>query len=322
MAKRFLAAAGLVVAFALTASGANADDVLRLATSKEGWDNSVVPLGKQAGFFREKGIDVEVSFTDGSTAALQAVIAGGVDIGVVSVPLFLGAIVKGAPLKMISANFTGSSDLLWYARADSRIAKLKDVNKDTKLGYATPGSSNYILLAALLEQYGVGGEMVATGNATATMLSVMSGQVDVGFDGNGGLGVPEFERGAVRVVALGSELTLMRDVTTRGLVVTAETLAKRRDVLVRFVQAYQKTVDWMYRDSAVLKQYAELNHAKLEDAKRVVGWMYPERAMRTGDVGGLDVRIAQGLQFKRIAQRPTPEQLASAIDIVWKPGGP
>ena len=154
------------------------------------------------------------------------------------------------------------------------------------------------------------------------MLQVMAGQVDVGYDGNGGLGVPEFERGAVRVVALGSELTSMQNVTTRGLVVTAETLTKRRDVLIRFVQAYQKTVDWMYRDPVALQQYAEMNHARLEDAKRIVEWMYPERAMRVGDVGGVDVSIAQGLQFKRIAQRPTAEQLASALDIVWKPGRP
>ena len=320
--KRVLAVACVLAVFALAPSGAHADDVLRLATSQAGWDNSVVPLGKRAGFFREKGIDVEVSFTDGSSAALQALIAGGVDVAVVSVPLFLGAIVKGAPLKMISANFTGGSDLLWYVRADSKIRNLKDVTKGTKLGYATPGSSNYILLSALLDQYKVAGDLVATGSPPATMLQVMAGQVDVGYDGNGGLGVPEFERGAVRVVALGSELTSMQNVTTRGLVVTADTLAKRRDVLIRFLQAYQKTVEWMYRDPAALSQYAELSQAKLSEAKRVVEWMYPERSMRVGEVGGIDESIAQGLQFKRIAQRPTAEQLAAAIDVVWKPGSP
>ncbi len=323
MTGKQLAAAGcLLAAFAMAPTGAHADEIVRLATAQAGWDNSVVPLGERAGFFREKGIDAQVSFTDGSSAALQALIAGGVDIAVVSVPLFLGAVAKGAPLKMISANFTGSSDLLWYARADSRIRKLQDVTKDTKLGYATPGSSNYILLSALLDQYGVKGELVATGSPSATMLQVMAGEVDVGYDGNGGLGVPEFERGAVRVVALGSELTSMQNVTTRGLVVTAETLAKRRDALIRYLQAYQKTVDWMYRDPAALQQYAELNKALPQNAKQVVEWMYPERSMRLGDVGGVEESIAQGLQFKRIAQRPTAEQLAGAIDIIWKPGRP
>lgn len=151
------------------------------------------------------------------------------------------------------------------------------------------------------------------------MLQVMARQIDVGYDGNGGLGVPEFERGDVRVIGLGSELTLMQNVTTRGLVVTAETLAKRRDVLIRFLQAYQKTIDWMYRDPAATQQYAEMNHARLEDAKRVVQSMYPEHAMQVGEVGGIDVSIAQGIEFKRIAQRPTAEQLAAAFDIIWEP---
>lgn len=318
--KQFLAAAILLAAaFGLFPSDVRADEVVRFATSKAGWDNSVISLGKQAGHFSEVGIDVEVSFTNGSSEALQAVIADGVDVAVVSVPLFLGAVVKGAPVRMISANFTGASDLLWYARADSPIAALKNVTKSTKLGYATPGSSNYIILAALLDQYAVEGELVATGSPSATMLQVMARQIDVGYDGNGGLGVPEFERGDVRVIGLGSELTLMHNVTTRGLVVTAETLAKRRDVLTRFLQAYQKTIDWMYRDPAAMQQYAEMNHARLEDAKRVVQSMYPERAMQVGEVGGIDVSIAQGLEFKRIAQRPTAEQLSAAFDIVWKP---
>lgn len=125
--KQCLAAAILLAAaYGLTPSDVRADEIVRFATSMAGWDNSVVSLGKQAGHFSEMGIEVEVSFTDGSSEALQAVIAGGVDVAVVSVPLFLGAVVKDAPIKMISANFTGASDLLWYARADSPIAALKD----------------------------------------------------------------------------------------------------------------------------------------------------------------------------------------------------
>lgn len=316
----YLVAIGLLLALWLGPFAGHADDRLRFSSTQAGWDNSVVPLGVRAGLFRKNGLDVDVSFTDGSSATLQAVIAGGVDVGVVSVPLFLGAVVKGAPIRMISASFTGSSDILWYARADSRLTGLKDVTKDTKLGYATPGSSNFILLSGLLKKYGVTGELVATGGASATLLQVMTRQVDVGYDGNGGLGVPEFQRGDVKVIALGSELTLMQAVTARGLVVTADTLAKRRDTLIRFMQAWQETVDWMYRDADALQQYAEMNHATVEDAKRVVHQMYPASALRTGKVTGIDVSVTQGLQFKRISRPPTAEEVAAAFDIVWQPG--
>jgi NitT/TauT family transport system substrate-binding protein len=316
----YLAAIALLVALWIGPSPGQADERLRFSSTQAGWDNSVVPLGVQAGIFRKNGLDIDVSFTDGSSATLQAIIAGGVDVGVVSVPLFLGAVVKGAPIRMISANFTGSSDILWYARADSRLTGLKDVTKDTKLGYATPGSSNFILLSGLLKKYGVTGELVASGGASATLLQVMSRQIDVGYDGNGGLGVPEFQRGDVKVIALGSELTLMQAVTTRGLVVTADTLAKRRDTLTRFMQAWQETVDWMYRDAGALQRYAEMNHASLEDAKKVVDQMYPASALRIGKVTGIDTSVTQGLQFKRISRPPTAEEIAAAFDIVWQPG--
>ena len=39
--------------------------------------------------------------------------------------------------------------------------------------------------------------------------------------------------------------------------INAETLAKRKDVLVRFMQAYRETIEWMYSDPAALKAYAE-----------------------------------------------------------------
>src|SRR5262245_16020346 len=84
----WLVAIGLLVALWLGPSAGHADEKLRFSSSKAGWDNSVVPLGIRAGIFRKAGLDIDVSFTDGSSPTLQAIIAGGVDVGVVSVPLF------------------------------------------------------------------------------------------------------------------------------------------------------------------------------------------------------------------------------------------
>jgi NitT/TauT family transport system substrate-binding protein len=152
------------------------------------------------------------------------------------------------------------------------------------------------------------------------MTLVMSGGLDVGYDGNAGLGVPEFEKGQVRVVAWGSELAMMKNVTVRGLVVPNDVLAERRDVLVRFVQAYQKTVDWMYKDPVARQWYADDNKAPLAAAGAVVDAMYPEASMQVGDIDNIDVSIAQGIQFKRIDRQPTEDELKRMFDVVWKPG--
>jgi NitT/TauT family transport system substrate-binding protein len=318
---RRLALAG-VAAVLLFAAGAAAlaGDVLRFASTGIGWDNSVAPFGQRAGIFKDAGIDLQISTTDGSGPALQALIAGAVDVAVVSVPAFIGAVVKGAPLKMITSNFRGGSDMLWYVRTDSPIRSLKDVTATTTLGYSVPGAANFILLSALLEQYKVRGNLIATGNQPATLTQVMTGQVDIGHDGNGGLGVSAFEKGEVRPIAYGSELEMMRKVTVRGLVVSETTLATRRDALIRFVQAYQKTVDWMYQDARAMDWYAEANHAPLEAASKVVKEMYPREAMILGSVDGVDVSLAQGLAFKRIEHAPREDQLEKMFDIVWTPG--
>ncbi len=146
-------------------------------------------------------------------------------MAVVSVPAFIGAVVKGAPLRMITSNFRGGSDVLWYVRADNPIKSLKDVTPATTLGYSVPGAANFILLSALLEQHKVTGTLIATGDQAATLIQVMTGQVNIDH-GNGGLGVTEFEKGEVRAIAYGSELELMRKVTVRGLVVSQTTLAE------------------------------------------------------------------------------------------------
>ena len=320
-ALKHIARIGIAVALlAGMGPAAFADDTLRFASTGIGWDNSVTPFGKRLGYFKDAGIDLEISKTDGSGPALQALIAGAVDVATVSVPAFVGAVVKGAPLRMITSNFRGGSDILWYVRADNPIKSLRDVKPTTNLGYSVPGASNFILLSALLEQYKVTGNLIATGNQAATLTQVMTGQVDIGHDGNGGLGVPEFERGEVRPIAFGSELEMMRKVTVRGLVVSEATLSTKRDALIRFVQAYQKTVDWMYQDPRAMDWYAEANHASLEAAGNVVKEMYPRAAMMLGSVDGVDVSVAQGLAFKRIEHAPTEAQLEKMFDIVWSPG--
>lgn len=45
--------------------------------------------------------------------------------------------------------------------------------------------------------------------------------------------------------------------TVSVLITNADTLERRKDVLVRFMQAYRETIEWMYSDPAALKHYAE-----------------------------------------------------------------
>ncbi len=306
----------LIASLTLLSGVASAADRLVVTSGHQGgWDALVTNFGIRQGFFRDKGLEIEIVDMDTGAPTLQAVVAGSVDLAVgVSMPGFMGAVMKGAPLKMISANFTGASDFAWYVRAESLIRSFKDITETTTVAYSSNGSSAQIISLALMKQAGVHGKSVATGNVPATLTQVMSGQIDVGYDGNGGMGVPEFEQGKVRIIATGADLAFMRDQTVRGIVVTEKTLADKRDQLVRFLQAYQQTIDWMYRDPTALQWFAERMKTSTGEAKRVVDLIYPAGALKLGPVSRLDQSIAQAVEFKRIPEAPSTAQIEQMFD--------
>jgi NitT/TauT family transport system substrate-binding protein len=85
------------------------------------------------------------------------------------------------------------------------------------------------------------------------------------------------------------------------------------------MQAYQQTLDWMYRDPQALDWYAEQKHVTLDVAKRVRDSLYAEAAIRVGPVTGIPAIIQQAVDFKRIDAPITPEQFAQYVDLVWTP---
>src|SRR5258708_9035638 len=119
-----------MLAAAVMASFARADDTLKLAIGQRGlWDTSISEVGQRGGIFKKHGVPLDILYTQGSGETQQAVIAGGVDIGTgVGIMGALSAYSKGAPVRVISAEITGAGDLYWYVKADSSIKTLSDAN--------------------------------------------------------------------------------------------------------------------------------------------------------------------------------------------------
>ncbi len=67
----------------------------------------------------------------------------------------------------------------------------------------------------------------------------------------------------------------------------ADTLQNRHDVLVRFMQAYKETVDWMYSSPEALKIYGEYSGLPDNIVQRVIKLM-PKEALQTDEVKGID----------------------------------
>src|ERR1044072_1673923 len=163
------------------AAPAWADDLVKVAIGQRGnWDTAGFRLGDKAGIFKKHGITQELLYTSGGGETQQAVLSGSVDVGAAAgIMGVLSAYSKGAPVRILGAQATGAADF-WYAKTDSGIAKLQDADGKT-LAYSTHGSSTHSVVLAFIKDFGLKAKPTATGNPSATLTAVMSGQVDVGW---------------------------------------------------------------------------------------------------------------------------------------------
>jgi NitT/TauT family transport system substrate-binding protein len=305
---------GLVLAATLPPA-ADAQDRLKLAVGQYGnWATSVAEVGQRGGVFRRHGIELELLYTQGSGETQQAVFSGGADIGVaVGIMGALGAYAKGAPVRIIGAETNGASDLFWYVRSDSPIRAIKDFNGHS-VAYSTNGSSTHGVVTAMVKQYGLKAKLVATGSPSATLIQVMSGQVDVGWSAPPDA-IDQLDRGEIRIITNGNAATIFKDQTVRVLMTTAQTLNSRRDVVTRFMRGYRETARWLYSDDAALKVYADWLGFGLAKAKRTRDEFFPFEALDPDKIIGLDALMLDAVDLKYIAAPLTKPQLDELIAL-------
>ncbi len=289
-------------------------ETVRVAVGQKGfWDTSIAVWGDRAGFFAREGLTLEVLYTDGGAETQNAVIVGGVEVGIGAGSLgVLGAAARRAPIRAWSAEWHGAADLYWYVRSDSPVRSLKDAAGRTA-GFSTVGSSSHLVLLSLLD--GVQAKPTPTGGAGVTLTQVMSGQIDVGWSVPG-VGMKELEGGQVRVVARGADLPELAEQTTRLNIVNATWLTANRDVMRRFARAYQASLDWAYADPQAVAWYAEGMGIGADAARRMRDEFYPKAAMQPDVVRGLETTLKQALDLKRMPPGTTVEQLRGAIDLL------
>ncbi len=255
MKKRLILAALI----ALASAPAFAADTLKLAIGQRGlWDSSFAEIGMQFGLFQKHGLELQVFYTSGGGETQQAVISGSADIGVSPGTLgVLGAFAKGAPIRIIAGEATGTAEY-YFVRAESPVQKdFKGVTPEMTLAYSTAGSGTHITALRFMKDYGFTAKLTATGNVPATFTSVMSGQVDIGFS-TPPFGLDALADGKSRLIALANDLPSVRNQTVRLIIANATDLAKRREVYDRFIKAYREVIDWMYFDPRAIEAYAQV----------------------------------------------------------------
>src|ERR1041385_8280361 len=304
---------------AMLAHPAFAADTLKLAIGQRGlWDSSFAEIGSEAGIFAKHGLELQVFYTSGGGETQQAVISGSADIGVSPGTLgVLGAFAKGAPIRIIAGEATGTAEY-YFVRADSPVQKdFKGVTGGSALAYSTAGSGTHITALRFMKDYGFQAKLTATGNVPATFTSVMSGQVDIGFS-TPPFGLDALKDGKARLIALANDLPSVRNQTVRLIIANASDLAKRREVYDRFIKAYRETIDWMYSDPRAIEAFAKYASIPPATAQKVRDQFYPKSMLQMDEVKGMPELMADAITFKYIPAALTQAQLDELLQLPKK----
>jgi NitT/TauT family transport system substrate-binding protein len=293
-----------------------ADDQVKLTIGQRGnWDTAISHLGDKAGIFKKHGLTLDMIYTAGSGETLQPVIAGSVDVGLAVGTLgAMAAYSKGAPVRIIGAEATGAADY-WYVKASSPIKTLKDLN-GRSIAYSTAGSSTESVVRAFIKENGLtSAKAVSTGGAPSTMTAVMTDQVDAGWASPPG-GLKEIDEGKIRLLARATDAAIVRGQTIRTIVANADVLARRKDVVARYMQAYRETIDYMYGDNPqVLKDYADFAGVSEAMAKRVRDEFFPRTLVMPDEIKGLDSLMADAVELKFISAPLSKQQIADLVQL-------
>jgi NitT/TauT family transport system substrate-binding protein len=314
--RNLLGSAFVALGVWLSPHAASADDQLKLTIGQRGnWDTAITHLGTKAGIFKKHGIEIEMVYTSGSGETLQPVIGGSVDLGLAVGTLgAISAYAKGAPVRIIGAQATGAADY-WYAKTSSTIKTLKDTDGKT-LAYSTNGSSTHSIVRAFVNEFKLtGAKPMPTGNPSSTLTAVMTDQVDVGW-ASPPFGLKEIDEGKIRVVAKATDATLVRGQTIRVLVANADSLAKKKAAIGRFMQAYRESIDYMYGPNPqVMKDYAEFVGVPEPLARKVRDEFFPKSLVLPDEIKGLDSLMEEAVTLKFIPAPLPKDKQAELIQL-------
>jgi len=144
----------------------------------------VVPyeVARAGGHFKNHGLDVELVYTRGGNAAMQALVGGAVDYAATALDVAIQAYVKGAEVRRFAT--TGRLPLFALATAPKtadRIRTVKDLEGKT-VGVSALGQADHALLLYLLKLANADASKVQFATLGVNLLETLrQGQVDAGL---------------------------------------------------------------------------------------------------------------------------------------------
>src|SRR5438876_11457731 len=163
-------------------------------------------VARSAGYFKNHGLDVQLVYTRGGNAAMQALVGVAVDYGATSLDVAIQAYANvGADIRRFAV--TGRLPLFAVVTAPktaSQIQSIKDLEGRT-VGISALGNADHALTLYLLKQAGADAQKVKFATMGVNLLEALrQGQIDVGVVQEPALTL--LQRSGARVLMNGMEL--------------------------------------------------------------------------------------------------------------------
>jgi len=247
---RFIIASSITCALALlisvtghTQTSAKFDKVVIASWGKPITEITNLLVEEDKGFFKARGIEMAIIPGAGGADAIRNLLSGQADVAFTDPASFFTAIDKGEKLRAIYDIYPQNIFNLVSLKSQN-ITKPSDL-KGKRIGVYSLASGTRQNLQILLHQAGLTETdvtIVVTG--LLNFLPLMQGQVDATAATDTGLLVGKQKGlGDVNVMEVKNYVNISSDF----FVVREETYQQKKDVLKRFLQAYQDSAEWMMR---------------------------------------------------------------------------
>jgi len=138
-------------------------------------------IAEQLGYFKDEGLDVEISDFDGGSKALQAVVGGSADVVSGAWENAIDQQPKG--LQLQGFVLQGRYPMICVGIAKAKAASYKSPKdlKGMKIGVSAPGSSTNRMVLHLLAKDGLKGDdvsIIGVGTSASVVSAITSGQID------------------------------------------------------------------------------------------------------------------------------------------------
>jgi NitT/TauT family transport system substrate-binding protein len=206
-------------------------------------------IAQREGFFKKYGLEPEVSEVGGGPLALQAVLTGSADVGILSYEHVLTAAVQGRQMVSIfnlvnrpSSNIIANKALIEAAKGKDLQTKIK-MMKGMRIGVPSAGGSGDKITRAMLEGVGFKANdvsMIYNGASTGSYVAALQRNlIDVAVVPEpAGLIIRESGFGDIYLNLLAGEVPAFDDMLYMTLTTTPKLIKERPDFLKKVVAAF------------------------------------------------------------------------------------